>query len=597
MPPANSPTDTPSNPTTANESPYLQQLQAITSPVPNLAATLTTASDDDANEGNISFVRTRLRESSDNTLSLSRRRRQALVPDDEFEQFYTQSDNQRRMRRALDFQRRYSPELSESLRVIEQASSTTYSNRVPSRQSLYDWAPARSNTDEDATYDELQRLIEERRQIHRDRHPGLSDIPTWRPVPLPVPESRSTYSQRSGGRSSMQPPQTSMSSESSLQRTALLQSVRRHPRFSSRSRSNLQSFVLDRERTGQDAEDRDRPGTPPEPPSREAERERRAQSRRALDYLRQRYLENSPHNAPSSSPLTEKAITYLERLRFSSSYEESLMSAAAGGFACADFLGEQHEDFILDTASIDPPPPSSWLCVGSVFSGHQRATSSLSSVFTSTLRDRDERNREILRFRDSEFSQFAPIRSNLASSIISNFSPSQEDQWPVRVTLHGVDYSTMTLAGTMEAHSIPDKASPTNETSITTYLEGEIIDFNNFTLETKSYKADAKTDSTYWRKLEPFKGLSDDEIAVRLLSRKWLIEELSKNWVLMRWKEKCFITPSSHRSGLTISGFYYISMRRDDGRIEGLYYDPGSSPYQHLTLTPEKKTFPTYEFR
>jgi hypothetical protein len=61
--------------------------------------------------------------------------------------------------------------------------------------------------------------------------------------------------------------------------------------------------------------------------------------------------------------------------------------------------------------------------------------------------------------------------------------------------------------------------------------------------------------------------------------------------------EKCFITPSEHRSGLTISGFYYVSLRRDNGQIEGLYYDPSSSPYQHLTLTPEKRGFPVYEFR
>lgn len=48
---------------------------------------------------------------------------------------------------------------------------------------------------------------------------------------------------------------------------------------------------------------------------------------------------------------------------------------------------------------------------------------------------------------------------------------------------------------------------------------------------------------------------------------------------------------------LSISGFYYISMRRSDGHIEGLYYDPSSPPFQHLALTPEgKRHFPTYEF-
>lgn len=64
--------------------------------------------------------------------------------------------------------------------------------------------------------------------------------------------------------------------------------------------------------------------------------------------------------------------------------------------------------------------------------------------------------------------------------------------------------------------------------------------------------------------------------------------------------ERCFITPSHSRQGLTISGFYYISVRREDGHIEGMYYDPGSSPYQHLSLMPhmrEKMVFPAYNFR
>lgn len=63
--------------------------------------------------------------------------------------------------------------------------------------------------------------------------------------------------------------------------------------------------------------------------------------------------------------------------------------------------------------------------------------------------------------------------------------------------------------------------------------------------------------------------------------------------------ERCFITPTDARQGLTISGFYYISLRRDTGHIEGLYYDPGSSPYQQLSLKPEteKMIRPSYDLR
>lgn len=69
--------------------------------------------------------------------------------------------------------------------------------------------------------------------------------------------------------------------------------------------------------------------------------------------------------------------------------------------------------------------------------------------------------------------------------------------------------------------------------------------------------------------------------------------------VCLQELERCFITPTDSRQGLTISGFYYISLRRSDGQIEGLYYDPGSSPYQQLSLKPEtpKMVCPSYAFR
>jgi hypothetical protein len=48
-------------------------------------------------------------------------------------------------------------------------------------------------------------------------------------------------------------------------------------------------------------------------------------------------------------------------------------------------------------------------------------------------------------------------------------------------------------------------------------------------------------------------------------------------------------------------------MRRATGQIEGLNYDPGSQPYQQLTMMPEgtkegsavsiKRRWPSYQFR
>ena len=71
--------------------------------------------------------------------------------------------------------------------------------------------------------------------------------------------------------------------------------------------------------------------------------------------------------------------------------------------------------------------------------------------------------------------------------------------------------------------------------------------------------------------------------------------------------ERCFINESNPGWGLmTISGFYYVALERSTGRIEGLYYDPGSQPYQQLSMMPEgtregsaggvKKWFPALDF-
>lgn len=71
--------------------------------------------------------------------------------------------------------------------------------------------------------------------------------------------------------------------------------------------------------------------------------------------------------------------------------------------------------------------------------------------------------------------------------------------------------------------------------------------------------------------------------------------------------ERCFISESDAGWGLTISGYYYIAMKRSTGQIDGLYYDPGSQPYQQLSMMPEgtrqgssvavKRRWPAFEFR
>lgn len=45
--------------------------------------------------------------------------------------------------------------------------------------------------------------------------------------------------------------------------------------------------------------------------------------------------------------------------------------------------------------------------------------------------------------------------------------------------------------------------------------------------------------------------------------------------------------PSASAWGLTISGFYYVALERKTGRVEALYYDCGSTPFQRLKMSPE----------
>jgi hypothetical protein len=108
------------------------------------------------------------------------------------------------------------------------------------------------------------------------------------------------------------------------------------------------------------------------------------------------------------------------------------------------------------------------------------------------------------------------------------------------------------------------------------------------------------------------------------------LSELCENYILMRWKgninyshyhwlmkEQCFVDAGAS-TGLTILGFYYCCLRREDGVIEGnsidemgievigLYWDPSSAPYQRLSLNPAssktfhrsgRRCFPVYAFR
>lgn len=322
---------------------------------------------------------------------------------------------------------------------------------------------------------------------------------------------------------------------------SLLHSVRRGQRFS-RSRP-LQNYILDRERTGQETEERERttpvltqrpyrylPNAARDPYRNLTHGDLRAR----VNAHRQIYSENPP------SARLKEAIKYLERIRFSHSPEENFSSAVESG--CIQPSDAPRKlDFILDTISIRPPTECSWLRPGSVFSGSQRAAHALGSqMLAHRLSDSNQASDPVI-VNGSESGRISVSTTSgrrywAANSGHPAGSSGKEENWPVRVTIHDVNFSNMTLAGTMEAYNIPDKTNLNKDAHIITFLEGEIIDFNTYTLETKSFRADVEIDSTYWRELQPFKGMTDEEMAKKLVTRKWVTEELVKGWILMRWK-------------------------------------------------------------
>lgn len=221
-----------------------------------------------------------------------------------------------------------------------------------------------------------------------------------------------------------------------------------------------------------------------------------------------------------------------------------------------------------------------------------------------------------------------------------------EDMWQVNVSIESCDWNSGTISGTMQAIDVPSlangpasleeqgtassffeaieplesasggsspnlSASSTSTLSqgplcssarcVTTFWDGEIIDFNNFELWTRKWSAKPEDDKEHWRQFEPIKiirrVLKDKRKCVieRALFLAKYIQTLRRDYIFMRWKERFFLeNATANSSGLTIAGFYYICLRRSDGACQGFYYDTHSSPYQQLFLKP---SFPCVKMR
>jgi hypothetical protein len=587
------------------------------------------------------------------------------------------------------------------------ASDNAYGDRTPSpnRQSLYDWAPGSEEGNDDTELDAI--LAELRRQqpetspeilrlLGESQVRGGRDSPARAASYMRVNGTVETYEQMSERRRRER--------QQSLRNRAVLQRARQESSPSATER--MLRYVMDRERSGMSEEEerargsgwfRPTPRTayeydttgngenwlvPPMLNSQERDRQERVDAFRR-GYLAEHAQVRLPRLAtPAASPpsnaslLLENALKYLSDLRSSRSYKDALATAVDNNLATKEFFADKHEDFVLDLDDIEPPPPSSWVQPGTIFEGHQHASSASMNIThnrqaqsTATVEQINPNyqptghtNYSRIAFDASRpwLSHQIPPVPRPAATPTKGLDPAH-DHWPVRVTIHEIDWDNMTLQGTMEAYDVPQhpastvnilnpSATSTTRTKagkkhapITTYLEGHILDHrthsfltpaspapncrnSNPTLaDTISFpSATAHLDAQNWLALPPFNTLSQtnpppstsstaaaDALARLLLSRIQL-RQLNEEYIFMRWKERCFVhtrhdcctSSTSDRlsdqdrgHGLTISGFYYVSLRRSDGEVHGLYFDPSSTPYQLLRLKGQAGGWGSFELR
>ena len=237
----------------------------------------------------------------------------------------------------------------------------------------------------------------------------------------------------------------------------------------------------------------------------------------------------------------EEAIILLDGLRLCLSQMDRLTLLRDAGFGelnCAEMMADEKA---LDTALITKPRPSSWIRPGASFAGQQKA-----SILSGPTRGQ-RRPRRLYPLHEGDPDTPTRARRSSTNDIISAATPDAvKDCWPVKVTITSINYDEMTLTGTMEAFNVPNTKSSNmssrdpNVSSITTYLEGEIIDFQTHSLRTTNFKAGSEVDATYWRKLEPFKSLATSEIVEGFTDMEWLSENMAQLWVIMRWKGMIF---------------------------------------------------------
>lgn len=469
----------------------------------------------------------------------------------------------------------------------DEEENASYTNRTPHRQSLYDWAPYIPISDDDGNNemrtDDLEenlpsyasyaryRWLERRQhldQSQRNEH-NEPQRPTSHHQPRDEPSGRTTLSTLTEAlRNETASRRESQTSTRALLRSierqtlssteAVLRSVDRHRRSQSRAqgRSPWQSYVTNPSGTEDNTTTSTRlhRSEQPEPPYRVSDMSSDMYIPSSRSALRQKFLENS-----SLSQL-RKVMKYLSGLRHCSGPSDALALSKICGIA-SQYEGHPGALCLTDKdLSSIRVNESSWLVPGASFAGSQSASiASGERVFVHHPNSRDSRrdsppsiDRESLSVHlsvtTSAGRRYIPERvwDDTTSHHRRPYIPfnglegDQPNSWPVSVTIDTLDFSSMTLTGTMSASQIRDKRSPTGESSSTTYFDGEIVDFKTHSLQTENFESEGiETDVLYWMKIGPFKEMQDeDEVADNLLRRDWIKDVLMKDWILMRWKGK-----------------------------------------------------------
>ena len=553
----------PDDSSAATASPYLDQFSQLATSVPNLAATLSTQAEQDADDDNVSFLRTHLPTAPPYHEEARRQRLRAApmsgthtpppLRDARSGQVIPRTDaDHRRMRRAVaaTAEAAAARYLHDRANVVE----PTHADRISQQPShaYLGWAPG-SSDDGDESNTELSQGSEGSAQFYNEWSSRMRELRMAR-------SSRRELSQLLDQVTHTQDELDSYirASRDSVQQLQASTQPRTHL-------PPLPQYLLDRERATADTEE-DARRRYQRNHERAAMISNQRQRQQLLSEVQQRASripndntrqpnENTMPISTGISKILEEAIKYLGRVRSCVSESEQIFAAHEAGLITEEFTHEW-KDFVLCCSSIKPPPETSWFKPGGTLSGSQHAAgasclqmssntnrSGTGVEGTSTARRRSRLMRtdeEELVLGYSYGASGSPSRDSQpfsvpAMPVVGQRTNVAEERWPVKVSIHCVDYSSMTLSGTMEAFNVPDKSSPTHESSITTFLEGEIIDFNIHSLETETFNANPRVDATYWRKLEPFKHYTDKEMVSSLISKRWL-NEFGQKWILMRWK-------------------------------------------------------------